>query len=187
MNEVTSSTALEKACLSLLDSYPVLSWNLACLPWLGMSSLDTWPVSPWHLACLCLVSGMSSLIYFWLVTPGNFCFKFIFTLIEQTYNILYILHVEHHSCCPHCFPLGRGPHLGCRAEIRTRVCRTALHSCDFLVFFLSPLILACHSVKLGLSLFDTFGLSFLEAWPHSYKFQRWILFPPRTLNTKFPF
>ncbi len=33
--------------------------------------------------------------------------------------------VEHHSCCPHCFPLGRGPPLGCRAEIRTRACRTA--------------------------------------------------------------
>ncbi len=49
----------------------------------------------------------------------------IFTLIEQTYNILYILLVEHHSCCPHCFPLGRGPPLGCRAEIRTRACRTA--------------------------------------------------------------
>ncbi len=52
-------------------------------------------------------------------------FLFIFTLIEQTYNILYILLVEHHSCCPHCFPLGRGPPLGCRAEIRTRACRTS--------------------------------------------------------------
>jgi hypothetical protein len=52
-------------------------------------------------------------------------FLFIFTLIEQTYNILYIVLVEHHSCCPHCFPLGRGPPQGCRAEIRTRACRTA--------------------------------------------------------------
>jgi hypothetical protein len=50
---------------------------------------------------------------------------FISTLMEQTYNILYILLVEHHSCYPHCFPLGRGPPLGCRAEIRTRACRTA--------------------------------------------------------------
>jgi hypothetical protein len=39
-------------------------------------------------------------------------FLFIFTLIEQTYNILYKLLVEHHSCCPHCFPLGRWPPLG---------------------------------------------------------------------------
>ncbi len=48
-----------------------------------------------------------------------------FTVIEQTYNIVYILLVVHHSCCPHCFPLGTGPPLGCRAEIRTRACRTA--------------------------------------------------------------
>jgi hypothetical protein len=52
-------------------------------------------------------------------------FLFVFTLIEKTYNILYILLVEHHSCCPHCFPLGIRPPLGCRAEIRTRACRTA--------------------------------------------------------------
>jgi hypothetical protein len=38
---------------------------------------------------------------------------------------IYLLLVEHHSCCPHCFPLGRGPPLGYRAEIRTRACRTA--------------------------------------------------------------
>ncbi len=50
-------------------------------------------------------------------------FYLFFTLIEQTYNILYILLVEHHSCCPHCFPLSRGPPLGCRAEIRTQACR----------------------------------------------------------------
>ncbi len=51
-------------------------------------------------------------------------FLFIFTLRAdiQYFNILL---VEHHSCCPHCFPLGRGPPLGCRAEIRTRACRTA--------------------------------------------------------------
>ncbi len=52
------------------------------------------------------------------------CHSFYF-IIEQTYNILYLLLVEHHSCCPHCFPLGRGPPLGCQAEIRTRVCHTA--------------------------------------------------------------
>ncbi len=53
------------------------------------------------------------------------CHSYLFfTLIEQTYNILYILLVEHHSC-PHCFPLGRGPPLGCRDEIRTRACRKA--------------------------------------------------------------
>jgi hypothetical protein len=46
-------------------------------------------------------------------------FYLFFTLIEQTSDI------EHHSCCPHCFPLGRGSPLGCRAEIRTRACRTA--------------------------------------------------------------
>ncbi len=46
-------------------------------------------------------------------------FLFVFTLIEQTYIILNILLVEHHFCC-HCFPLGRGPPLVCRPEIRTR-------------------------------------------------------------------
>jgi hypothetical protein len=42
----------------------------------------------------------------------NFFLRFIFTLIEQIYIILYILLVEYRSCCPHCFPLGRGPPLG---------------------------------------------------------------------------
>ncbi len=38
---------------------------------------------------------------------------------------LYILLVEHHSCYPHCIRSVEGLLQGCRAEIRTRACRTA--------------------------------------------------------------
>jgi hypothetical protein len=47
-------------------------------------------------------------------------FWFNFTFIEQTYNILYILLVENHSCYPHCIRSVEGLLQGCRAEIRTR-------------------------------------------------------------------
>jgi hypothetical protein len=59
--------------------------------------------------------------YFTSIVAEVALFLFIFTFIER----IYILLIEYHSCCPHCFPLGRGPPLGCRAEIRTRACRTA--------------------------------------------------------------
>ncbi len=45
---------------------------------------------------------------------------FIFTLTEHTYNILYIILVELPLLISSLLPLGRGPPLGCRAEIRTR-------------------------------------------------------------------
>ncbi len=51
---------------------------------------------------------------------------FLFLHYSSRHTIfLYILLVEYRSCSPHCFPLGRGPPLGCRAEIRSRACRTA--------------------------------------------------------------
>jgi hypothetical protein len=65
------------------------------------------------------------LVFFFFLRFGGSCHSFHLFYINRADNILYILLEEHHSCCPHCFPLGRGPPLGCRAEIRTRACHTA--------------------------------------------------------------
>jgi hypothetical protein len=52
-------------------------------------------------------------------------FLFIFTLIEQTYNIYIYTTRRVPRLLSLLLPLGGGPPLGCRAEIRTQACRTA--------------------------------------------------------------
>jgi hypothetical protein len=83
-----------------------------------------------------------------------------FILIEQTYSILYILLVEHHSCCPHYFPLGRGPPLGCWAAL-TRACRTA--SRRYYLSHTAPLRnnYISHAVTYFLSVLPTTGWSIM--------------------------
>ncbi len=81
-----------------------MSKDLPCRPtrWLWLSDLFIYFLKVWwHAATL--------FIYFYINRADIQYF-------------IYILLVEHHFCCPHCFPLGRGPPLGCRAEIRTRAC-----------------------------------------------------------------
>jgi hypothetical protein len=56
-----------------------------------------------------------------------FFILFIFTLLKQRFNI-YILIVEYRTgtlLLSSWLPLGKGPSLGCRAEIQTRICLTA--------------------------------------------------------------
>ncbi len=52
-------------------------------------------------------------------------FWFIFTVIEQSHNIYIYTTRREPLLLSSLHPLGRGPPLGCRAEIRTRACRTA--------------------------------------------------------------
>ncbi len=52
-------------------------------------------------------------------------FWFIFTLIEQLHNIYIYTTRREPLLLSSLHPLGRGPPLGCRAEIRTQACRTA--------------------------------------------------------------
>jgi hypothetical protein len=78
--------------------------KVVCLDWPGLGNCmeSAWASSTadlFHEIKLCPPVGRRELTFF----------NFIFTLIEQTYNILYILLVEYRSWCPHCFPLGRGP------------------------------------------------------------------------------
>ncbi len=62
----------------------------------------------------------------WASGSWSFYFiLFIFTLIEQTYNIFYIYYSSSTLLLSSLLLLGRGPPLWCRAEIRTRACRTA--------------------------------------------------------------
>ncbi len=45
---------------------------------------------------------------------------YVFSLTEHTYNIFIFISLDHLMTSA-----GRGPHLGCQAEIRTRACLTA--------------------------------------------------------------
>ncbi len=52
-------------------------------------------------------------------------FNLFLQLSSSHIVFIYIVLLVDYSCCPHCLPIGRGPPLGCRAEIWTRACRTA--------------------------------------------------------------
>ncbi len=75
-----------------------------------------------------------------------FCrFFYIFIFINRVYiQYLYILLVVKPLLISSWLPVGRGPPLGCRAEIRTRACRTASrrthcylsYACLVIIFFL---------------------------------------------------
>jgi hypothetical protein len=69
---------------------------------------------------------MSSEIKSNFKTPSTLhLFYFYFYINRAVIQYLYILLVEYHSCYPHCIRSVEGLLQGCRAEIRTRACRTA--------------------------------------------------------------